>query len=176
MKSQKGMSHKMLIICIFALIVLTISIVYFINNQMKNEKIQTYETNMLLIQGKSKVLSQESTMQKNEEILKGEKLADKLEEEKVKELINKEVISEEEENFQKYYIWNKEVLNDVGLENIYLENGLYIVNYETDEIIYSEGITIKDKVYYKLSEILKIENEEVLKDNIENNEEQTNVE
>ena len=69
MKSQKGMSYKMLVICIFILMVLVISIVYFLHNQVKNEKIKTYQTDMLLVQGKVKVLSQESTMQKKEDIL-----------------------------------------------------------------------------------------------------------
>lgn len=160
MKSQKGMSYKMLVICIFILMVLVISIVYFLHNQLKNEKLTTYETDMLLVQGKVKVLSQESTMQKKEEILKGEKLTDKLEEEWVKELLEKQVIDQEEENFSKYYIWNKDILNDVGLEDIKLENGYYIVNYETDEVIYSEGINIDNKIYYKLSEITNNQLEE----------------
>ena len=91
------------------------------------EKIKTYQTDMLLVQGKVKVLSQESTMQKKEDILKGEKLTDKLEEEWVKELLEKQVINQDEENFSKYYIWNKDVLNDVGLQDIKLENSFYIV-------------------------------------------------
>ena len=153
MKSQKGMSYKMIVICIFILMVLVISIVYFLHNQVKNEKIKTYQTDMLLVQGKVKVLSQESTMQKKEDILKGEKLTDKLEEEWVKELLEKQVINQDEENFNKYYVWNKETLKEVGLENIKLTDGFYIVNYETDEVIYSEGIQIDDKTCYKLSEI-----------------------
>lgn len=167
MKSQKGMSLKMLIICIFILVVLAITIAYFINSQIRNEKMQTYKTNMLLIQGKIKVLSQESTIQKKDEILKGEKLLDKLEEEKIKELLDKKVINQEEENFSKCYIWNQETLNEVGLSNIYLQDGCYIVNYETDEVIYSEGINIGNKVYYRLSELLEIEYEkEILEENI----------
>lgn len=160
MKSQKGMSYKMLVICIFLLIVLVISVVYFLHNQVKSEKIKTYQTDMLLVQGKVKVLSQESTMQKQEDILKGEKLTDKLEEEWVKELLEKQIINQDEENFSKYYIWNKDILNDVGLQDIKLENGFYIVNYETDEVIYSEGINIDDKIYYKLSEITNNQLEE----------------
>ena len=64
-----------------------------------------------------------------------------------------QIINQDEENFNKYYVWNKETLKEVGLENIKLTDGFYIVNYETDEVIYSEGIQVDDKTCYKLSEI-----------------------
>lgn len=153
MKSEKAMSYKMLIICVLIISVLIITAGYFINNKVESEKITTYQTDMLLIQGKVKVLSQESTMQKNDEILKGEKLENKLDEEFVKRLLENQIINQGEENFNKYYVWNKETLKEVGLENIKLTDGFYIVNYETDEVIYSEGIQVDDKTCYKLSEI-----------------------
>lgn len=171
MKSEKAMSYKMLIIIVLLIAIAVISIIYVLNNEIKNEIVQTYKTDMLLIQGKTKVLSQESTIQNKEDILKGEKLSDKLEEEKIKELLENKIISQEEENFAKYYIWNKDVLNEVGLADINLETGFYIVNYETDEIIYSEGIEVDRKTYYKLSEIENEQNEE---QNQESNVENTN--
>lgn len=159
MKSEKAMSYKMLIFIVLLIMIAVITSMYLLNNRLKSEIVKTYKTDMLLIQGKTKVLSQESIVQKKEDILKGEKIADKLEDEKVKELLEKNVISQDEEKFAKYYIWNKDVLNEVGLSDIKLEIGFYIVNYDTDEIIYSEGIKVDDKIYYKLSEIEKYENE-----------------
>ena len=56
MKSEKAMSYKMLIICVLIIAVLIITAGYFINNKVESEKIKTYQTDMLLIQGKVKVL------------------------------------------------------------------------------------------------------------------------
>lgn len=153
MKLEKGMTHKSVILSVIILIILVSIFIYLVYNKVEKEKIETYQTDMLSIQGKAKVLSQESTVQKNEEILKGEKVENKLEDEKINELINQNIISKDEEFFSKYYLWNKEILNELGLQNISLENGFYIVNYETDEVIYSEGINIGEIVCYKLSEL-----------------------
>lgn len=168
MKNQKGMGQIMLILCIIIIIVVIVGIIYFALEGLLKEKMETYETDMLLIQGKVKVLSQEAIIQKNEEVLKGKKLEDNIEEEKIKELLEKQVISQEESNFSKYYIIEKETLEEIGLQNINLKKGFYIVNYDTDEIIYSEGVKIGENTYYKLSE-LKLQKENAnLPDEIEN--------
>lgn len=153
MKNQKGMGQIMLIFWLIIIIISIIGIIYFALSGLSKEQIETYETDMLLIQGKVKVISQEAVLQKNEEHLKGIKLSDNIEDKKVKELIEKQVISEQEPNFTKYYILEKENLEEIGLTDINLKNGFYIVNYDTDEIIYSEGIRIGENTYYKLSEL-----------------------
>lgn len=153
MKSQKGMGHLMLVLCIAIIIFFVIGIVYVVRENIEKEKLETYETDMLLIQGKVKVISQEATIQKKEELLKGRKLAEAIEEESVKNLLEKNIISQEETNFSKYYIIEQSHLEEIGLENIKIEEGYYIVNYDTDEIIYSKGITIGKETYYKLSEL-----------------------
>lgn len=156
MKSQKGMGHLMLILCMAIIILFIIGIIYIIRENIENEKLQTFETNMLLIQGKVKVISQEATIQKNEELLKGKKLADNLEDEEIKELLTNKIISQEEESFSKYYILEKSNLEEMGLGDIRLKEGYYIVNYDTDEVIYSKGIKIRKETYYKLSELKNI--------------------
>ncbi len=153
MKSQKGMGHLMLILCIAIIILFIIGIIYVVKNNIEKEKLETFETNMLLIQGKVKVISQESTIQKKEELLKGRKLSDSIEEEQIKVLLNNNIISQEETSFSKYYILDKSHLGEMGLGNIKIEEGYYIVNYDTDEIIYSKGIKIGKETYYKLSEL-----------------------
>ena len=153
MKNQKGMGHLMLILCIVIMILAIGSILYFAKEKVDEETIQTYETDMLLIQGKVKVLSQESTIQKKEELLKGRKIEECLEEVEIKTLLEKQIISQEEADFSKYYVLEKANLEEMGLNNIQLKEGYYIVNYDTDEIIYAKGIKIGDKIYYKLSEL-----------------------
>lgn len=153
MKNQKGMGHLMLIICITIIILIVIGIIYILRENIQKEKLETYQTDMLLIQGKVKVISQEATIQKKEELLKGRKLSDSLEEKQVKKLLDNNIIAQEETSFSKYYILEQSHLEEMGLNNIKLQEGYYIVNYDTDEIIYSNGITIGEKTFYKLSEL-----------------------
>ena len=56
---------------------------------------------------------------------------------------------------EKYYLLSQEDLNSLGLEKIEIEDG-YVVNYETDEIIYVSGFKLDDTIYYKLSETKNI--------------------
>lgn len=158
MKNQTGMGYLMLILCIVFIAFIVGSVMYVTQKVWQKETVETYETDMLLIQGKVKVLSQEATIQKNEELLKGKKVEDNIEQEQIKTLLENNVISKEEVSFSKYYIVEKETLQEMGLHKIKLENGCYIVNYDTDEVIYSEGIKVGDKIYYKLSE-LKLQKE-----------------
>lgn len=160
MKNQKGMGHLMLMIWMIVIVLAIVGIGYLAKEEMNKEKIETYETDMLLIQGKAKVISQESAIQKKEELLKGKKLEEHLEEGIIKELLEKQVISQEEVAFSKYYMLEQVTLEEMGLENISLKEGYYIVNYDTDEVIYAKGVKIGNKVYYKLSELKAIKGEE----------------
>lgn len=155
MKSQNGMGLLMLIICIAIIILFVIGIIYMLRETVQKEELETYQTDMLLIQGKVKVISNEATIQKKEELLKGRKLSEAIEEEQVKKLLENNIISQEETSFAKYYILEQSHLDEIGLNNIKIEEGYYIVNYDTDEIIYSKGITVGEETFYKLSELEK---------------------
>lgn len=109
---------------------------------------------MLLVQGKIKVIEQENEMNKEENPLKGLKVSENLENEKVKSLIENKVINPEDENFDNYYIINSETLNELKLQDN-LKGEYYIVNYKTYEIIYSKGIEIENEMHYSLTEILE---------------------
>lgn len=109
---------------------------------------------MLLVQGRIKVIGQENEMNKEEHQLKGLKISENLEDEKIKRLIENKVINTEEENFDKYYIINSQTLSELNLQDN-LKEEYYIVNYKTYEIIYSKGIEIEGKMHYKLTEILE---------------------
>lgn len=154
MKNQNGMGHITLIITILIIVLVIVGIVVFVNNKVEDEKIETIRTNMLLIQGKVKVLSQEAIIQKNEGLLKGRKVSENIEDEIVKELIDKGIIAQD--NLSKYYIIDNEIINELGIEKAKLEDGFYIVNYDTDEIIYSKGFEINKEKFYKLSDIKNI--------------------
>ena len=174
MKSQKAVGHLSLILCVIIIALVVASIVYYTKDMMQKEQKQSYETDMLLVQGKIKILSQESTIKKSEELLKGRKLSENIEDEQIKKLLENNVISQDEENFSKYYILEKSNLEEIGLNGIELKDGYYIVNYATYEIIYSNGIDIKGNIYYKLSDLQKVEETEEKAENEQENNEQTN--
>ena len=68
--------------------------------------------------------------------------------------------SEQEENFDSYYILQEQDLQEMGLSGIYFKrDNFYIVNYKTLEIIWTQGIKIGGKEYYKLSELEALEKE-----------------
>lgn len=155
MKSQKGMSNIMLLICIVLILAIIGAILYIVNNLNQERILENYQTEMLMLQSKVKILSQEAIMQKKDELLKGKKVSENLEDENIKMLLENKVISQEEESFDKYYILDRATIEEMGLSNIVLEQGFYIVNYNTDEIIYSNGIVLGKETYYKLSQIQK---------------------
>lgn len=155
MKSQKGMSNIMLLICIVLIIAIVGAILYIVNNLNQERILENYQTEMLMLQGKVKIISQESIIQKKDELLKGKKVSENIEDENIKQLFENKIISQEDENFDKYYILDRANIEEMGLSNIVLKEGFYVVNYETDEIIYSKGIVLGKETYYKLSQIQK---------------------
>ena len=159
MKSQKGMGHVTVFIYMILILLIIGTTIYFAIFNLKEEKAQKHETEMLTIKGKVKILSEESTIKSDESLIKGRKLSENLEDEEIKKLIDKKIISEEEEDFDKYYILDNSNLEEIGLEEIQLNKGYYVVNYKTGEIIYTQGIKIDNELYYKLSDVKQKEEE-----------------
>ena len=104
MKSQKGMSHIVLILAIAIILVLIVCALFFSKTKLENEVLKMYETDMLLIQGKVKILSKEAIVKGSDDELKGKKVEESLEDETIKNLLEKGIISKEDQNFPKYYI------------------------------------------------------------------------
>lgn len=158
MKSQKGMSYIMMLLCIVAIIALIGGIIYFTQKKYEEEKLETLKTDLITLQGKIRILSQEVNMKKEGISYMGKSVAENLEEESVKKLINEGVITSENGEYKEYYILEGEDFKALGLENYNLSK--VIVNYTTCEIIYPEGFNINDKTYYTLSDLKNIQNEE----------------
>ena len=77
------------------------------------------------------------------------------EDKEIKELQEKGIIDLNSKNV-KYYTLNQSNLEELGLSNIKLEEGFYIVDYNSNEIIYSKGVENQDgNRLYKLSEFQK---------------------
>ncbi len=167
MKKENGMTFPVLAIIIAIIIALICIAAVFINNEYKQKEFENIRTDMLTVQGKVELLAENSAAKKDVTLKKGLKVSENEEDEKIKMLLEKGIISKEE-NYDNYYILNRDILNEIGLESIKIEEGNYIVvNYTTHEVIYTQGIQIDNNEYFKLSEINKIqeerENEEALK-------------
>lgn len=177
MKSQKGISHIVLSIIVIIIAFIIFTGIFFLMKYQKLRLIDNYQTNMLQIQGKVTIIAQEANMQDKDELLIGRKVEDKQEIEKIKSLLEEGVISKDEEKFSKYYIIDGIELEEMKLENINIGNGFYIVNYDTGEVIYSDGIEYEGNIYYKLSELKKLDkNEESISNEIQENVTEENTE
>lgn len=174
MKKQNGMGHITLILSIIVMIILVAVVINVLQLANTNRKIENLTTDMLLVQGKIKIIAQENEMN-NEKGLLGKKVQDNMEDEKIKKLIEEKVISAEDENFDKYYIIDSENLKELNLENT-LNGEYYIVNYADYEVIYSRGIEIDEKVHYTLSELLEHRDNEEHEKVKENTNEEINKE
>lgn len=157
--NQKGVSLIVLVITVIVLAILatiTAQELGGIINQIDKENIST---DLLLIQAKAKVLKEKSSFNSDDTILKGEKISEIVNNAKIEELKEKGVINTEEENYDKYYLLNKETIDEleIGIEKMG-EEDFYIVNYATEEVIFPEGYKHTDgNTYYKLSEISNLE-------------------
>lgn len=156
---------KLRSVVIFLIIILLVVIIYFgIKNNnngieiLTKNNIEDINTDLLQVQAKVKVIKEQSVVKDDESILKGEKIKDSPNETVISLLNQLEeigVISEEEENFDKYYMWDKALLEELKLEVNLQENDKIVVNYETLEIILPSGVEFEkngEKVY-KFSEL-----------------------
>ncbi len=113
-------------------------------------------TDLLQVQAKVKVINEQSVVNDDEALLKGEKVQDSQNEEVISianSLKEKEIIKEDEENFDKYYVWNKALLEELGLTNV--KSDILVVNYATSEVILPDGIQLEENgdTLYKFSDI-----------------------
>ena len=158
-KSEKGITLLVLVITIIVLLILAGVGITQVGDILEQVNKETICTDMLLIQAKAKVLNEKSNFNKDETILKGQKLSEIAGNTEIVALKTNGIISESEENYNKYYVWNKQVIEELqlGLEDME-DTQIYIVNYATDEVIYPQGYEHVDgNKYYKLSDLLTLE-------------------
>lgn len=137
------------------IIVAIVTAIYFLKDEYNDEHFETIKTDMLLLEGKTKLISETVKMKQKDASYMGKKLKDALSEEEIKTLQDNKLIdtSKKENN---YYVLEKSDLEAWGVEAINIE-GYYIVEYTNNEIIYSKGIEDKEgNKLYKLTEIKNI--------------------
>lgn len=142
---------------VFILIILVGVVIYKnINKKINEEKYDNIKTNMLIIEGKVRILKAESEANGNQDNYVGIKVTEANNEEANKIMENLQINQDE---FQNYYILNKESFEKMGMSDSIDddEKDSYIVNYDNSEVIYIKGIEVDNDIKYKLSDIVNEE-------------------
>lgn len=147
MKNENGLGIIAIIFIIIIIAVIVTASVFFINRTINDEKNEDIKANMLLIEGATKVLKQNSIVQKNTDMFVGTKISEMPDDELINNFKALNII--EESQYEKYYCLNNENLKQLNLDIENEEDSYYLVNYDEDIIIITKGYEGK----YKLSEI-----------------------
>lgn len=132
----------------------------YLNNKIKSESNNNIKTNLLMIQGKVKIINGRVEAEKNEDLYLGCKISELAENDEIKNKVKNLVASDDE--LSDYYLINSEELVQMGLSEI-TSNYEYIVNYKNEEVIYINGIEEDGRIVYKLSELIKKDNKNIFK-------------
>lgn len=152
MKNEKGMGLIQLIVFVVLIILIVAMSVYFIRMQYNEARVETIKTDMLQVQWKLKDYIDTQTVNGDEIQYLGSKVSDNLQDPLLSEVISNNVIPESE--YEKYYILKDEDLATAGLEITNYEESYFLINYETYEVIVTQGCNISDdETLYKLSDI-----------------------
>lgn len=162
MKSEKGMTLITTAVLVVVIAALVFAVVYYARIAIAKEGLESLKTDMLLVQAKVKKIAGEYTLEQKDELLKGTKIEDMAENETIQNFLEKEIINTEEEN-KKYYVLDKQNLEELELEKVKLEeNSYYIVDYTSNEVYYTKGVEYADgNTYYDMKEIENLETSEV---------------
>ena len=147
MKSENGLGIISIILIIIVIAGIVTASVFFINKKIDDSKESDIKSNMLLIEGATKVLKQNSIVQKNTDMFVGTKISEMPDDELINNFKALNII--EESQYEKYYCLNNENLKQLKLDIENEEDSYYLVNYDEDIIIITKGYEGK----YKLSEI-----------------------
>ena len=152
MKKESGMGLLAIIFIIVLIIVLVVLGYYTVKKITKDKKLEDIKANMLLIQGKCKILEENTKVNKNEDNILGKKVSDMKENQIVAQFLEKNIIPEDK--LDKYYVLSNEDLNNMEIDVQNEENSYYIVNYEEDSVYITKGYMNEEtnEIVYKLEE------------------------
>ena len=121
---------------------------------LEEKKYTDLQTDLLLIQGKVKVIQGKSEVSGNKDVYLGQKVSES-DNNKIKDLLK--TIGIAEDKYEKYFILSQKDFETMGIAGE-LKNkadSLFVVNYEEMEVVYTKGIKVDGNVKYKLSDIIK---------------------
>lgn len=142
--NEKGITMVTLVITVIVLIIITAIGVSTGSEIIKKANLQNINTNMMLIQAKVKTISEQAKFNKDTSNYKGTKVS----EISGNEQIDKLQITDKEN----CYLLSQTDLDSMGLEKITIDEG-YVVNYNTNEVMYVKGFETEDTTYYNLTDM-----------------------
>ena len=162
-KSEKGLTIKSLIIIITILLAIIGVVIYFSKNLIEMRKLESLETNMLVIQAKAKECCENaktklSASPTDETKQEAKNYLDNIGSVNYNDLhIDIEKFNIENKDF--FYLLTEESFEKMGITNISSneKTGYYFVNYDIEnekvEVYNSKGYTKNDVTYYSLTEL-----------------------
>jgi len=155
MKRNYAKTYLKIFIAILIIIFIALGVVYFLNNEYDNEKIENIKIDMLLIQAKTKIISEKVNIKEKDAKYIGKNALDMTDNEQIALLQEKGIIDlNSKENT--YYVLEKQDIENLNIQ-IETEVDFYIVDYKTNEIFIPNGVIDKSgNVLYKLSDIKNI--------------------
>lgn len=150
MNKENGMGIISIIISVLIIVLIGIFAYNFIINSADKQKIEDIRANMLLIQGKCKIIEETSKVNNNEDQLKGTKLSDMQDDSIISEFLNKNII--DVSKVDKYYALSNDDLDSMELDIKNEENSYYVVNYEENTVYITKGYRAEnsEETLYKL--------------------------
>lgn len=159
-KNEYGLATIKLIFTIIILVAIIMVAVFVVSKQIESNHVTDIKTDLLFIQAKIKGIHDKKIVDSNQSLL-GEEISEYHENEAINEMISGE---------EKWYKLSQDDLNQIGIGYLKAEEG-FIVNYETEEVIYVKGVQEEEQTYYKLSDMIEDEQEEQQTENEENSQE-----
>lgn len=155
MENNKGITMISLAIIVLIMILLASVTAYEANGLVAIARVQSVTTDLLLIQAKVRIINEKIVFESDEleksKLYVGTKL---IEGDNVLETMReKSIVTDNDIDNNSYYVLSKEDLVNMGLDSLNPDDG-YVVNYETEEVIYVKGVkNTEGKYLYKLSEM-----------------------
>ena len=152
MRYNNGRGNIKLLLMIIIIAIFAAMGTYFVRLKINQTHIETIKTNMLLVQWKAKNYINTKKAEQKEVEYVGTKVADMLDNDLLANVLKNNVITEQD--FNNYYVLKDEDLAKLEIDITNEKDSYYIVNYDSLEIIITQGCEIsKDKILYKLSDI-----------------------
>lgn len=154
MRKGYGRVYAGILFIILVIGIIIYGVLKYAKKEVDSEQFETIKTDMLLIEAKTSIVAQKVKIKEKNAKYIGNKIEND-ENEDIKKLEEQGIIELKKEN--NYYILDDNNLDELELSVRNQKQGNYIVEYNSNEIIYTSGIKDKDgNILYKLSDIEKV--------------------
>lgn len=154
MRKGYGRVYAGILFIILVIGIIIYGVLKYAKKEVDSEQFETIKTDMLLIEAKTSIVAQKVKIKEKNAKYIGNKIEND-ENEDIKKLEEHGIIELKKEN--NYYILDDNNLDELELSVRNQKQGNYIVEYNSNEIIYTSGIKDKDgNILYKLSDIEKV--------------------